>query len=119
MDSDKTDIDISVAAVMYLISSQYTKEITIKFRRKCFKGKVVRVDGFRPEFKAIYRDSEHRIDSVKDGDGYTDDCFEFPSVILLLCYLFHYKFHIYIVLIFMRCISTINCEYRKILHTSQ
>ena len=60
---------------LILISSQYTKEITIKFQRKYFKGKVVRVDGFRPEFKAIYKEFQHRIDSVKDGDGYTDDCF--------------------------------------------
>ena len=60
---------------LILVSSLYIREITIKFQRKCFKGKVVRVDGFRPEFKAIYKEFQHRIDSVKDGDGYTDDCF--------------------------------------------
>lgn len=49
------------------ISLQYINEITIKFQCKCFKGKVVRVDGFRPEFKSIYKDFQHRIDSVKDG----------------------------------------------------
>ena len=25
--------------------------------------------------QAIYKEFQHRIDSVKDGDGYTDDCF--------------------------------------------
>ena len=49
------------------ISLQYINEITIKFQCKCFKGKVVRVDGFRPEFKSIYKDFWHRIDSVGDG----------------------------------------------------
>ena len=75
-DSDKTDIDISIGSShLILVSSQYINKITIKFQCKCFKGKVVRVHGFRPEFKAIYKEFQHRIDSVKDGDGYTDDCF--------------------------------------------
>lgn len=48
------------------IFSQYINEITIKFQCKCFKGKVVRVDGFRWKFKVVYKDFWHRIDSVRD-----------------------------------------------------
>ena len=47
------------------ISTQYINEITIKFQRKCFKGKVVRVHGFRWKFKVIYKEFQHRIDSMR------------------------------------------------------
>ena len=57
---------------LILVSSLYIREITIKFQRKCFKGKVVRVHGFRWKFKVIYKDSQHKIDSVRDRDGYTE-----------------------------------------------
>lgn len=68
--SDKTDIDIRIGSShLILISSQYIEEIPIKFQRKCFQGKVVRVHGFRWKFKVIYKDFQHRIDSVRDGDG--------------------------------------------------
>ena len=52
---------------LILVSSLYIREITIKFQRKCFKGKVVRVHGFRWKFKAIYKDSQHKIDSMRGG----------------------------------------------------
>ena len=57
---------------LILVSSLYIREITIKFQRKCFKGKVVRVHGFRWKFKVIYKDSQLKIDSVRDRDGYTE-----------------------------------------------
>lgn len=47
------------------ISLQYINEITIKFQCKCFKSKVVRVDGFRWKFKSIHKDFQHRIDAVR------------------------------------------------------
>ena len=53
---------------LILVSTQYINELTIKFQQ------VVRVDGFRWKFKVIYKDFQHRIDSVRDGYGYTDDC---------------------------------------------
>lgn len=66
--SDKTDIDISIGSShLILVSSQYINKITIKFQCKCFKGKVVRVHGFRWKFKAIYKDSQHKIDSMRGG----------------------------------------------------
>ena len=52
---------------LILVSSLYIREITIKFQRKCFKGKVVRVHGFRWKFKVIYKELQDRMDSVRDG----------------------------------------------------
>ena len=62
---NSNDIRIGSSRII-LISSQYINKITIRFQRKCFKGKIVRVDGFRSESKSIYKNFQHRIDSVRD-----------------------------------------------------
>ena len=68
------------------ISLQYINEITIKFQCKCFKGKVVRVDGFRWKFKVVYKDSQRKIDSVS-------------MIIFPFC-----AYYIYILLVSLECL---------------